>query len=140
MKYQEENHAKELYKELKTGFSSSHPITEVKINGKGVHWDCQAKRGKRDCKIHCFGGPEYLVNFNQGSEILAIGRTSSKDDVQASVRDWLDNDTLENLHAQFDCIDQTKRRLTAIKLDLINTCPELEFRQNLSNEMKKSGL
>jgi len=127
MKYVEEDHAKDLHRDLTLRFTDSVPATAVSVDGAGVHWQCAAKRGRQFCSIACFDvrGPEYLTFFERDSEKLATGRTSSRIDTINAVDDWLQGQQLSQLYDRFRFVDQTKRTLDSIREDMLAGIPEL---------------
>jgi hypothetical protein len=127
MSYPEEDHAKDLYRDIARRFADSVPATAVSLKGAGVNWDCVAERGSSSCSIHCFDapGPEYYTYFRQDSNNVATGRTSSKPDTLDAVDTWLRGNVLSNLYERFPFVDREKRVLSSIREDLLERVPEL---------------
>jgi hypothetical protein len=115
MKYAQEDHARDLHRDLARRFANSVPAIEVSIDGAGVRWHCTAKHGGNFCSIACFDveGPEYLTSFEHDSEEVATGRTSSKLDTIDAVGDWLQGQQLARLYDRFRFIDQRNERSLA---------------------------
>ena len=86
---EQEHNAKALYKNLKKIITPIYPDAEVKIKGKGVHWQCAVTRKERDVTVSCYKGPQYFVTFRHESHTFAMGRTSQIADVSGSVLKWI---------------------------------------------------
>jgi hypothetical protein len=127
MKYAEEDHAKDLHRDLTRRLADGDPATTVTIDGAGVHWHCTVRRGPNFCSIACFDvrGAEYLTSFERASEKVATGRTSSQLETINAVDDWLQGQQLSRLYDRFRFVDQTKRALAGIRDDMIARVPEL---------------
>lgn len=127
MKYEEENHARILYNAL-TQELALVPDAVVSVEGSGVHWNCDARKGERFCSISCFdirGEPEYLTRFEHDAQTQAWGRTSQKDDTLLAVSGWLQGQELRLLYNRFGFIDRCKRSLMEIETQVIECYPEL---------------
>ena len=128
MKYPEEDHANDLHRHLTRRFGDTAPRTALSVDGAGVHWHCTAERGDSFCSIACFDvrGPQYYTSFERGSQKLATGRTSSREDTLAAVDDWLQGCAVSFLHDRFRFVDQTKRALSGIGDTVIARVPQLQ--------------
>jgi hypothetical protein len=87
MKYEEENHARDLYEALTDKLAILVPDAITSVSGRGVHWNCDAKKGGRACSVTCFdigGEPEYLACFRQDARTQAWGRTFQKKEIELS--------------------------------------------------------
>jgi hypothetical protein len=128
MKYEEENHAKDLHEALTRTLASLVPDAVTSVAGRGVHWDCDVKKGNRSCSVACFdigGEPEYLTCFKQDAQTQAWGRTSQKDETLLAVAGWLQGQYLPLLYDQFKFIDKCKRSLMKIEALAMECHPEL---------------
>jgi hypothetical protein len=128
MKYEEENHAKVLYEALSQKLATLVPDAITSVSGRGVHWNCDAKKGDRACSVACFdigGEPEYLTCFKQDAQTQAWGRTSQKEETLSAVEGWLQGQDLQLLYNQFKFIDKYKRSLMDIEALAMECHPEL---------------
>jgi transposase InsO family protein len=150
--YPEEKHANELGRALAVACAGSAPETVVEVRGGGLHWHCDAARGTRACRVHCFDygglggmggfggmgakGAEYLVYFSSSDSASAsapaqtreeaTGRTESLPGVVAAVGHWLDGrGGVEELRERFAFVDVGKRSLLALRDALTVRRPEL---------------
>ena len=123
MKYVEERHAKKLHEELARRLTEEND--SVSVEGAGVHWQCEARRGAASCSTACFSGPEYLTSFLHQGEELAVGRTNSSEATMDAIKDWLANGSVERLYQQFSFVDQNKRALLHIRNIVVEQVPGL---------------
>ncbi|WP_156090671.1 hypothetical protein [Planktothrix paucivesiculata] len=124
MRYPEEDHAQDLYKDLTEKFVNRTPPIIYSIKGAGVHWGFYVKSGCKICSIECFdkfGSPEYFISFGKNSKRVATGRTSSKLDTINAVDDWIKGDELSILYKKFSFIDRSKRDVIKIYKELVTT-------------------
>lgn len=124
MRYLEEDHAQDLYKDITEKFVNRNPPIICSIKGGGVHWCCWVKSGFKICSIDCFdelGSPEYCISFGKNSKRVATGRTSSKLDTINAVDEWMQGDELSILYKKFSFIDRSKRDVIKIYKELVTT-------------------
>jgi hypothetical protein len=128
MKYEEETRARNLYDILTQELATSSLEAEISIEGRGVHWTCTAKRGKRRCSISPLHGPVpvYFVGFGDDTQTQAMGRTPVKKDAVSAMRGWLQGQERGELCDRFEFIDREKRSLERIEKEIIETYPEFE--------------
>lgn len=122
MRYLEEDHAQDLYKDLMEKFVNRTPPIICSIKGGGVHWFCWVKSSFKICSIECFnelGSPEYFISFGKNYKRVATGRTSSKLDTINAVDDWIQGDELSILYNKFSFIDRCKRDVIKIYQELV---------------------
>ncbi|MGL6138023.1 MAG: hypothetical protein ACRC2M_12060 [Planktothrix sp.] len=122
MRYPEEDHAQDLYKDITEKFVNRTPPIICSIKGAGVHWGLYVKSGFKICHIDCFdefGSPEYCISFGKNSKRVATGRTSSKLDTINAVDDWMQGDELSILYKKFSFIDRCKRDVIKIYKELV---------------------
>jgi hypothetical protein len=127
MKYIEEDFAKDLYHDLTQRFAS-RTLAVSTIEGGGVHWLCTVEYDCNICSIDCFdkfGSAEYFTSFKRDSQIIAMGRTSSKIETINAVDEWMNGCELVYLYERFSFVDQYKRSLMVIYDDLVANSLEL---------------
>src|SRR5688572_10602431 len=150
MIYQEEIYAKQLYKVLQKKFygrqnviikilrleknNESKSDIEIAIEGAGVHWHCKISKGMRQSIIYCFDidftnleykGPEYATSFEANGHVEARGRTFDMNRTIEAVTIWLEGKPVEQLYYKFSFIDEKKRQLEGIKMDIIKLNPQI---------------
>lgn len=151
-----EIYARQFYQELKSefwgkqniifkllGIESNKSKSEITItlNEAGTQSDCKIKKDTRLCSIHCFDinltnlnykGPEFYTTYIENGKSIANGRTFEKLDTIKSIRNWLQNETLEQLYSKFSFIDEKKRQLERLRTDINKSNPHL---QNISKNL-----
>lgn len=127
MEYVQEDHARDLHRDLSKALAPARPDVAVTVEGFGVHWHCTASRGERSCRVHCFevGGPEYLALFGRGGRTEAAGRTRAKAEVIGAVAAWIDRHGVEDLWARFAFVDRRRRALEALRAEAVRRRPGL---------------
>jgi hypothetical protein len=128
MKYEEENHARDLHEAFTRTLAALVPDAVASVAGRGVHWTCDAKKGDQACSVACFddcGDPEYLTCFKQDAQAQAWGRTSQKEETLLAVVGWLQGQDLQLLYDRFRFIDKCKRSLMRIEALATECHPEL---------------
>lgn len=127
--HQEEREAQTLYRELVDRLG---PGATVTLEGEGVHWSCAVERAERRAVVHAFGRyeagvrtPEAYVEFLEGAEERALGRTTVADEALAAVEMWLDGQSVPDLHARFAFVDEERRTLEALRSGALRAAPEL---------------
>jgi hypothetical protein len=131
----EEQYARRLLKALER-----LPVAGVQLSveGSGVHWHCEAQRGGRSCRVHCFDYPgvEYLVSFEADGQSCAEGRTQANAEVVDAVADWLGGCDVIHLYRRFVFVDRRKRALRALASEVVRLQPALtvgEVRHDMSD-------
>lgn len=138
MKFEEENHARNLHRALKAQASRG---TNLHIHGRETEWSCAASRGHRSCSIACFHhsgetpGSEYLITFEQHNQGAAMGRTVATEEATSATLFWLDGHPVEILHKQFNFVDAQQRALAEIEKAIIASEPELDA--ETTHELRK---
>lgn len=125
---EEENIARDLHKALTIRCATLIPDATISVEGRGVHWDCGARKDVRSCSIGCFatrGKPGYFLSFEHDTQGQAWGRTFEAEEVLSAVGSWLQGQELELLYDQFEFIDRQKRSLAAMRKQMLEYCPEL---------------
>jgi len=127
MIYQQELLARELYADLADRFSTQEPSCDVSINGAGVHWHCTVRRQDRSCHVSTYEppAPAYWIGFKQGDHYIAGGWTASLDDIQATVRLWIEGSDRATLYEQFAFVDRNSRAIIALRAALLQSWPDL---------------
>src|ERR1044072_3585491 len=147
MKYKQELYARQLYRDLKaqfygdqnivsklTGLRNKNSNIQLSIEGGGVHWKCMVVHGQMQCHIHCFDydfvrseirGAEYYTYFKLNDDVIAAGRTQSKQQTIDAVTHWCNNEPLTFLYQHFEFIDREKRSLISVQADIIGFYAEL---------------
>jgi hypothetical protein len=127
MKYEQEDHARDLHRGLSEALAPTQPDARLSVEGFGVHWHCTASRGERSGRVFCSDerGPEYLVSFKCGNRTDAWGRTRARGDVIAAVAAWIEGQRIEGLWERFLFVDRRKRALEAIRAEAVRCRPAL---------------
>jgi len=133
--YCEEEYARELHRDLMQCLSQEAADATVTCEGAGVHWECVVRRGERTCSIACFDYPraEYYLSFENRSQRIGTGRSTSKRDTMAAVTAWVLGSSLEELYEElykglykeYAFVDRQLRDLVAIQNELLVLAPEL---------------
>ena len=124
MRFPEEGIARELYARLELHIYDGDPLTELQIQGAGVHWDCTLTSNGRRVVTHCFNGV-YLLLFGEGERVDFTGRTKDLDLVEAAIIDWTTGHPLETLYHRYGFIDRDKRAFAVLKEELERAAPDL---------------
>lgn len=151
MTQKEEIYARQFFQELKSEFWGKENLisklletkSEIIITLKeaGTQSNCTIKKGVRQCSIHCFDidgmnlnhkGPEFYTTYIENVENIANGRTFDKLETIESIRNWLQNITLEELYSNYTFINQKKRQLEKLRADINESNPLLK---NISKSM-----
>lgn len=144
-----EIYARQFYQELKSEFwgkqnfiskflgtKSNEPKSEITItlNEAGTQSNCTIIKESRLCSVNCFDidwmnlshkGPEFYTTYIEKGKSIANGRTFNKLETIESIRNWLQNETLEELYSKFSFIDAKKRQLEKLRTDINNSNPNL---------------
>lgn len=128
MKTQEEQNARDLLKQLQGSLGNSQPSVKLSLEGKGIHWNCYAKRENISCSINCMdhSGPEYYIEFCRGAEECATARIPSQSDTVAAVKFWLAGQSVPQMYDRFPFVDRRKRELLLLRAKLFLSIPDLE--------------
>ncbi|WP_276483070.1 hypothetical protein [Paraflavitalea pollutisoli] len=149
MIHQEEIYAKQLYRELKSEFRDKRNslwrffglnarLTKsdigIVLTAAGTQSNCYVAKEDRQCTVHCFDvslltlgykGPEFYISFKEHDEIFASGRTFDKRVAIESIKNWIGNETLEELYGKYHFINEEKRRLEKLRSDINASNAEL---------------
>jgi len=140
MKSPQEDIANDLYSDLNQQFADRNTDIKYAIEGFVDRWRCTVEQGDRFCSIACFinsDGTEYRIYFEQNTEIIAIGRTSSKIEVIHAVDDWVEGQELAVLYDNFLFVDRDKRAILCIRDDLVANFPELSEFVKMKEELSE---
>lgn len=139
-----EIYARQFYQELKSEFWGEQNFISkllgtkskiiITLNEAGTQSNCTLKKDSRLCSIHCFDpdwlnlsykGPEFYTTYIEKGKSIAKGRTFNKLETIESIRNWLQNETLEELYSKFSFIDKKKRQLEKLRAEINNSNPNL---------------
>jgi hypothetical protein len=149
MPQKEEIYARELYKELKNEFpgkqnffskligktrNKSKSDFDISLKEEGTQSGCSISIESRKCTIHCididrndlqYKGPEFYLSFLEEGKTIANGRTFDRYKTIDAIKYWLQNETIEKLYSQFSFVEQEKRQLEKIRIEINISNPQL---------------
>ena len=117
-------------------FANSSKATNISINEPGLHWNCSLNCEDRQCVIYCFGEKGFAISFKINDVWKARGRTRLEGELLSSVVSWLQGNSLNELHDNFEFIDPGKRTLEKFWEQATELYPELERCTNIILEPK----
>lgn len=149
MTQKEEIYARQFYQELKEEFRGKQSFVSrffglqanaqqsdivLTLKEAGTQSECNIASRMRQCSIHCyaidrndlnFKGAEFYTVYLENGETIANGRTFDKLRAMDAIKRWMQNKSLDELYAEFDFIDEQKRKLNKLRDEINKLSPQL---------------